>query len=118
LVVLQREGRLIDFLFEDISGYPDAQVGAAVRQIHRTCREALVETFGVEPVRTENDGTRVRLDADFDPRAVRVVGRLTGAPPFQGTLRHHGWRVSRVKFPARHATLDPAIICPAEFEID
>src|SRR5258708_33455175 len=35
LSVLQREGRLVDFLLEDIQAYPDAQVGSAVRYIHR-----------------------------------------------------------------------------------
>ncbi len=31
LALLQRDGRLIDFLAENISPYPDAQLGAAVR---------------------------------------------------------------------------------------
>jgi len=34
LALLQRDGRLIDFLAENISAYPDAQLGAAVRTIH------------------------------------------------------------------------------------
>src|ERR1700724_2318174 len=33
LALLQRDGRLIDFLAEDVSVYPDAQLGAAVRTI-------------------------------------------------------------------------------------
>src|SRR5262245_6959548 len=35
LVLLQREGRLLDFLLEDIQSYPEAQIGVAVRDIHR-----------------------------------------------------------------------------------
>src|SRR5207253_6846543 len=31
LAILQREGRLLDFLQEDVDGYADAQIGAAVR---------------------------------------------------------------------------------------
>src|ERR1051325_6760475 len=34
LAVLQRDGRLIDFLMEDIAPYSDAQIGAAVRNVH------------------------------------------------------------------------------------
>ena len=34
LALLQRDGRLIDFLAENISPYPDVQLGAAVRNIH------------------------------------------------------------------------------------
>src|SRR5262245_66406401 len=35
LNLLQREGRLVDFLLEDIQAYSNDQVGAAVRDIHR-----------------------------------------------------------------------------------
>ena len=35
LSILQRDGRLIDFLDEDISAYADDQIGAAVRNIHK-----------------------------------------------------------------------------------
>src|SRR5581483_11898321 len=41
LTLLQREGRLVDFLLEDIQAYDDAQVGAAVRDIHQKCQAAL-----------------------------------------------------------------------------
>ena len=39
LALLQRDGRLIDFLSEDVSPYPDSQLGAAVRTIHASCRQ-------------------------------------------------------------------------------
>ena len=35
--VLQREGRLLDFLQEDLSAFDDAQIGAAVRSVHAHC---------------------------------------------------------------------------------
>src|SRR5690606_38389504 len=41
LAVLQRDGRLVDFLMEDIAPYGDAQVGAAVRSVHAGCRQVL-----------------------------------------------------------------------------
>lgn len=37
LALLQRDGRLVDFLEEDVSSYPDGQLGAAVRSIHSSC---------------------------------------------------------------------------------
>src|SRR5216683_667825 len=43
LALLQREGRLLDFLLEDIKAYQDAQVGAAVREIHQKCQAAIKE---------------------------------------------------------------------------
>src|SRR5689334_23353693 len=40
LALLQREGRLLDFLLEDIQSYPNEQIGVAVRDIHRSCHKA------------------------------------------------------------------------------
>jgi hypothetical protein len=31
----------VDFLEEDLSSYPDGQLGAAVRSIHTSCRQVL-----------------------------------------------------------------------------
>src|SRR5207237_5824787 len=42
LALLQREGRLLDFLMEDISTYADTDVGTAVRDIHRRCQAELL----------------------------------------------------------------------------
>jgi hypothetical protein len=50
LALLQRDGRLVDFLMEDLSGYQDAQVGAAVRDVHAGCRQALTRYFTLAPV--------------------------------------------------------------------
>src|SRR5262245_47245813 len=50
LAVLQRDGRLIDFLQEDIDSYTDAQIGAAVRDIHRGCRKSLGDYLTIEPI--------------------------------------------------------------------
>lgn len=117
LVLLQREGRLIDFLLEDVEQYEDGQIGAAVRQIHAGCRRVLDEHFAVAPVCDEGEGGGVEIPADFDPSHIRLTGNVSGDPPFRGTLRHRGWRVTDVRLPERHAQLDPAIICPAEVEV-
>src|SRR5947209_4365098 len=49
LALLQREGRLLDFLMEDVQSLPDDRIGAAVRSIHRTCRKALQDHLVLEP---------------------------------------------------------------------
>jgi len=117
LVLLQREGRLVDFLLEDIDAYSDADVGTAVRQIHANCRKVLESNFGVTAVRAERENERVEIPEGFDPRHVRLLGKPTGAPPFSGILKHHGWRVTKVDFPERHEKLDPSVICAAEVEV-
>jgi hypothetical protein len=38
LALLQREGRLVDFVLENLTTYSDAQIGASVRDVHAGCR--------------------------------------------------------------------------------
>jgi hypothetical protein len=117
LAVLQREGRLLDFLFEDIDTYADGQIGAAVRDIHRGCRKALAEHVRIAPIRPEPDEAVVRIPAGHDASQVRLIGQVSGRPPFEGTLRHHGWRTTQINLPDVPAGHDPTVIAPAEVEI-
>jgi hypothetical protein len=117
LGLLQREGRLVDFLREDIQPYDDEQIGAAVRAIHESCRQVLNEHLTLEPVLSGNEGDEVTVPKDFDPSAIRLTGNVTGEPPFRGTLRHSGWRARQVKLPSQPSGQDPKIVAPAEVEI-
>ncbi|NOT56036.1 MAG: DUF2760 domain-containing protein [Deltaproteobacteria bacterium] len=117
LGLLQREGRLVDFLREDIQSYEDEQVGAAVRAIHESCRQVLSEHLTLEPVLSGNEGDDVTVPKDFDPSAIRLTGNVSGEPPFRGTLRHSGWRATQVKLPSQPSGQDPKIVAPAEVEI-
>ena len=42
-------------------------------------------------------------------------GNVIGNPPFQGALRHHGWKVSQIKMPSPSG--DATILAPAEVEL-
>jgi Domain of unknown function (DUF2760) len=118
LAVLQRDGRLVDFLEEDIDAYTDSQIGAAVRDIHRGCRKSLRDYLTIEPVINAAEEERVSVPTDFDPAAIRLVGNVNGAPPFQGILKHHGWRVRSVHLPLLPvARDDSSVLSPAEVEI-
>ena len=117
LAMLQREGRLVDFLLEDIQAYPDPQIGAAVRDIHRQCQAALKEHLVLEPVLAQAEGATVEIPAGFDPAAVRLTGNVTGQPPFRGTLQHHGWRVKELKLSAPPEGQDEWVLQPAEVEL-
>jgi hypothetical protein len=117
LAILQREGRLLDFLQEDVDGYSDAQIGAAVRDIHRGCKKALAEHMPLEPVLREAENAQVRVDPGFDPSRIRLVGNVVGEPPFTGALRHHGWRIAKVTLPSPARGTDPSVVAPAEVEL-
>lgn len=117
LTVLQRDGRLLDFLLENIQGLPDEQIGAAVRTIHPQCQTALKEHLVLEPVLTQTEGSDVEVPAGFDPSAIRLIGNVTGQPPFKGTLRHQGWRVKEIKLAAAPEGQDEMVLQPAEVEL-
>src|SRR6266851_4811253 len=117
LALLQREGRLLDFLLEDIQSYPDAQIGAAVRDIHRQCQTAIKEHLVLEPVLPRPERSEVEIPSGFDPAAVRLTGNVTGQPPFKGTLQHHGWRVKEIKLAPPQEGQDEFILMPAEVEL-
>lgn len=117
LALLQREGRLIDFLEEDVGGFSDADIGAAARVVHSGCRKALREHVKLEPVRSEEEGTKLTLPADTNPSEVKLTGNLQGAGPHVGILRHRGWRAVEVKLPTAVAGHDARIVAQAEVEL-
>jgi hypothetical protein len=117
LALLQREGRLVDFLTEDIGRYGDAQVGAAVRDVHQNCRGVLRQYLTLEPVLPGDEGEPVTVHEGFDPGAVKLVGNVAGTPPLRGVLRHRGWRVIRVQLPPLPHAAGRAVVAPAEVEI-
>lgn len=117
LALLQREGRLLDFLLEDVQSYPDAQIGAAVRDIHRKCQGALKEHLVLEPVLAQAEGSKVEVPKGFDPSAIQLTGNVSGQPPFNGTLQHHGWRVKAIKLAPIPEGQDDLVLMPAEVEI-
>ena len=117
LALLQRDGRLVDFLEEDVSSYPDGQLGAAVRRIHSSCRQVLERYIKLEPVLSSEEDHPVTVPVGFDPAAIKLIGSVTGQPPIRGLLRHRGWRVSQVTLPSLPQGSGRAIVAQAEVEI-
>jgi len=117
LALLQAEARLVDFLMEDIAGAGDAQIGQAVREIHKKAQAALKQHAVIEQVLTGNEGDNTTVPKGFDPSAVRVVGNVTGEPPFTGQINHPGWRVKELKLASPPEGADEFVLQPAEVQI-
>jgi len=117
LVLLQREARLLDFFMEDISGAPDAQIGAGVREVHQKAAKVIKEHLTLEPVLPQAELATVTVPVGFDPSAIRLMGHLGGQPPYTGELRHPGWRCKSFKLPKPPEGQDEFILMPAEVEI-
>jgi hypothetical protein len=117
LGLLQREGRLLDFLQEDITSFSDGDVGAASRVVHAGCRKVLTQYLGVAPVVAQTEGATVSVPAGFDASRFRLTGNVTGQGPWTGSLKHHGWLATKVELPAVPTTVDVKVIAPAEVEL-
>lgn len=117
LGLLQREGRFIDFLEEDVSGFSDGDIGAAARVVHDGCRKALREHFTIEPVHEKDEGASVKVPKGFDAHSIRLTGNVVGEAPYTGTLSHRGWRCAEVRLPKMSEGHDPKVLVPAEVDL-
>lgn len=118
LATLQREARFLDFVMESLDGYEDAQVGAAARDVHRDLGTVVGRIFAPVSLASETEGSPVQVPSGFDPARYRLTGDVAGEPPFDGTLRHHGWKASKCEMPAWTGSADSAmVVAPSEVEI-
>jgi hypothetical protein len=117
LAAFQREGRLIDFLQQEVAGFSDEDIGAAARVVHGGCRKALRQYFEIAPATRGTEGGSTTVPAGFDVQRIRLTGNVSGQPPFKGTLRHQGWVAIEVRMPSISEALDPRVIAPAEVEL-
>lgn len=116
LYLLQKEGRLIDMLHENIGDYDDETLGGAFRKLHEDLQELIKERFILEPVLNEEEGNTITLDS-IDPDSVKVSGKVPAEGPFTGELIHKGWRLKECKLPEMVDGWKGDVIAQAEIEI-
>ena len=117
LRLFQRDGRFVDFLQQDITSFGDAEVGAAARVVHEGCRRVLHSHAKISHVRTESEGARITLDASAAEQ-VKLVGQVSGKPPYRGLLRHAGWRIEDFSLPVSVGERDAALLAEPEVELE
>jgi hypothetical protein len=118
LAALQREARFVDFIRESLAGYSDAQIGAAVRDIHRDCGKVLDRLFNLVPLTDREEGAELEVSAGFDPGRCHLTGNVVGEPPFHGRVVHHGWEATQCELPAwtgQDSSL--RVVAPIEIEM-
>lgn len=117
LALLQRDGRLVDFLMEPIDDYDDAQVGVAARDIHARCRKTILDHFRIEPIGGA-EGSAASVPVGYDAAAIRLTGNVAGEGPWKGAVAHPGWQVVSVRVPdVPGAWSETPVLQPLELEI-
>ena len=71
----------------------------------------------IETVLGGTEGDRVTVQKGFNPSAIRVLGNVTGEPPYSGELQHAGWKVKELKLPGIADGQDPFVLQPAEVQM-
>ena len=117
LTILQREGRFVDFVQEDLGGASDSDIGAAARVVHEGCRRGLKDYVTIERIRDEDEDDPVELEEGFDAARTKVTGNVVGDPPYKGKRAHHGWHAKKLDLPKLSEGHDPTILAPAEVEL-
>lgn len=117
LEALQRESRLIDLCQESLEGYSDEQIGAASRSVIRDAGQVLSRYFALEPV-ASGEGSELEVPTGFDPARYRLVGNVSGSPPYRGKVVHAGWKATRCELPKWSGSAEAAmIVAAAEVEV-
>ena len=95
--------------------YADAQIGAAVRDVHDKCRATLERYVTLEPV-LEDEGEPIRVARSTEP-ARESRGRCRRTESASGVVRHRGWRVTRRRAAPAPGVGRAAIVGAAEVEV-
>jgi hypothetical protein len=88
-----------------------------VRSIQQDCKQAVKKYIDPRPVVDADEGQPITIEPGFDMNAVTLVGDVAGDPPFEGIVRHPGWKAGRKEIPNLADVRDSAVITPAEIEV-
>lgn len=119
LATLQREARALDFFKESIDDYSDAQIGAAVRDVHRQTSDVLERMFALRPLMDDAEGSTVQIPDDADANRFKLTGNVApNATAVSGELMHHGWKATKcdiAKWTGKGE--DAKVVAAAEVEV-
>ena len=119
LATLQREARALDFFKEPIADYSDAQIGAAVRDVHRQTGDVLERMFALRPLLDDSEGSTIQVPDSADANRFKLTGNVVpNAKDVSGELMHHGWKATKCEIAkwTGHAD-DSKVVAAAEIEV-
>lgn len=119
LATLQREARALDFFKEPIAEYSDAQIGAAVRDVHRQTADVLERMFALRPLLEASEGSTVLVPDNADANRFKLTGNVSpNATDVSGELMHHGWKATKCDIAKWTGKDDDSnVVAAAEIEV-
>lgn len=118
---LQKKGRFLDFVMDDITPYSNEDVGNVARIVHQGCQEVIRSYLDPAPLHEGEEQSEVTLAADYDGQAYRLLGQPPESGPVSGKLLHPGWRSRSLQLPRISDPQAPGaqeILAPAEIETE
>lgn len=123
LGLLQKQGRFLDFVMNDITKYSNEQVSTASRIVHQGCSKVLSEYFDIQPIFEGMEGSSVDLTKTDNRKIYKIIGKKQDdnkEESFSSAyLLHKGWQTLSINLPKRINSEYPdlKVIAPAELEI-
>ena len=118
LELMQREARFLDLVNESLDSYSDDQIGGAARGVLRDCKKVFDRVFHLEPHCEREEGASFEVSGKIDPASVRLVGAVSGEPPFHGKVTHRGWRAAKCDLPTWNGSPESVLVlAPVEIEV-
>ena len=74
--------------------------------------------FAIESASNLTEGNSIKVPENFDQGQYTLIGKISGTGPFNGTVEHAGWKITKSDIPIWNGTPDSAtIIAPVEVEV-
>ncbi len=117
LSILQKKGRLLDFLSQNLDHYSNDQVANVARVVHDQCKKALYSYCEIKPIYSDKENSEITIEENYDKYSVDLIGNVNQQKKMTGKLIHQGWKVEKITLPnvALETNLD--ILQPAEVEV-
>ena len=117
LSILQKKGRLIDFLSQNLDHYNDEQVAKVARVIHDQCKKTLHTYCDIKPIYTAAENTEIMLDMSYDKYSIELTGNVNMKEKMKGKIIHQGWKIEKIMLPNITTDANLNILQPAEVEV-
>lgn len=115
LALLQRRAGLVDFIYHDLEGMTDEQIGRLARNVLDQSHACLEECLGISTIVEQAEGELVDIPDAASPNRWDLLGDLSSE---QGRVIHPGWIASSLELPGWKGSQDNSmVIAPVKVDV-